>query len=402
VGEGVVFVGAASEYRWISFFLVLSLWPSMVAAVPSQANVAAERMAFNTAGSLASYVVNIAAVAISLLWGWDLLGIAVGVLAFRSVDCAIRLFLVWRLVRRFPAAALPADLKRKMTTFSGYSLTLMILNMIVWDRSDVIFLRALGHDTAQIAFFSVALSLIDKIQTIPSAFGSAANATILAQYGRDRRELPKVVSHALWYSFACSVPLLLGLAAISSQLVPFLYGARYVPAVPVLVAAALLAIPKCLAAPGWSIMEAHARQGFLVIWLILCAIVNVLLDVLLIPRFGAMGAAIANGIAQLLFTVGLIGRAHHLFGLNFRLADATRLLFGAGVMAIVVLAMASRFTVWWAMAVEAVVGTAIFVVCMRVAGVLRGDDRQRLLLLEAFLPAPLRSSFARMVLFVAP
>jgi O-antigen/teichoic acid export membrane protein len=341
-------------------------------------------------------------VAFSLLRGWDLLGIAVGILSYRSVDCAIRLFLVWRWVRRVPPAPLPADLKRSMTRFSGYSLALMLLNMIVWDRSDVIFLRALGHDTAQIAFFSVALGLIEKIQTIPSAFGSAANATILAQYGRDRRELPKVVSHALWYSFACSVPLLLGLAAMSSQLVPFLYGARYLPAVPVLAVAALLAIPKCLAAPGWSIMEANARQGFLVVWLIICAAVNVLLDVLLIPRFGAMGAAMANGAAQMLLPLGLIWRAHFLFGLNFRLADGARLLLSAGAMAAVVLAIASRFDAWWLMAVEVVLGTAVFVVCMRLAGVLRRDDRQRLLQLKTFLPQSWRASFAWVVLFVAP
>src|SRR5579863_6540333 len=53
VGQVVVCAGAAPEYRCISFFLVLSLWPGMVASVPSQASVAGERMAFNTVGSLA-------------------------------------------------------------------------------------------------------------------------------------------------------------------------------------------------------------------------------------------------------------------------------------------------------------------------------------------------------------
>lgn len=402
IGQVVVFVGAAPQYRWISFFLVLSLWPSMVASVPSMANVAAERMAFNTAGSLASHVVNVAAVTFSLLRGWDLFGIALGVLAYRSVDCIIKLILVTRWVRKFPVVALPADVKHKMTTFSGYSLALMILNMIVWDRSDIIFLRIFGRDASQIAFFSVAFGLIEKIQTIPSAFGNAAHATILAQYGRDQRELPKVVSNALWYSFAVSVPVLLGLAAISSQLMPFLYGAKYTPAIPVLAVAALLAVPKCLAFPAWGIMEANAKQGFLVIWLIVCAVVNIALDVLLIPRFGAMGAAIANGIAQMLLPLGLIWRAHQLFGLSFRWADAARLLVSAGVMGVAVMTIASRFSSWWAMPVEILVGAAVFTLCARLARALRGDDRKRLLLLETLLPAPLRSSFTRVVLFVAP
>jgi O-antigen/teichoic acid export membrane protein len=402
LGLVVVLTFAKPEYPWITAFLVLSLWPSMVGSIPSQANVAAQRMAFNTAGSVASYAVNIAAVAISLLAGWDLLGISIGILAYRLVDCGIRLLLVRRWLGQVASTSLPSDLKRRMTTFSGYNLALMLLNAIVWDRSDVVFLRILGNDTAQIAFFSVALGLIDRIQAIPTAFGSAANASILAQYGRDRTQLPKLASSALWYSFACSLPLLVGMAAMSPQLIPALYGSQYLPAVPVLAVVALFAIPKSLAYPAWSLMEAEARQGFLVFWLVICAIVNVLLDLLLIPNLGAMGAAIANGSAQALLPLGLIWRTHSLFGLDFRWTGVLRLLVSAGVMGAIVLAISANFSQWWAMPIEVGVGAAVFALTMRFTGTLRREDRERLLLLEPALPASLRASFARAVTFLAP
>jgi O-antigen/teichoic acid export membrane protein len=289
-----------------------------------------------------------------------------------------------------------------MTAFSGFNLILMILNMVVWDRSDVVFLRHLVRDPAQISFFSSAISLIDKIQAIPLAFGSATFATIQAQYGRDRRQLPQVASNALWYGFACSVPLLVGLAAMSSQVIPFLYGVKYLPAIPVLAVAAIFAIPKCLVAPTWSVMEAEVRQGFLIGWLIFCAIINIALDLILIPRLGAMGAAVANGTAQLLLPIGLVWRVHSLFGLKFPWGAAARLMISAGAMAAVVLAIASRFAAWWGMPIEFVFGTAAFVACMRLTRVLREDDRQRLLLLETLLPARLRSSFTRTIRFLAP
>lgn len=402
VGLPAALWGAPPEYKWISFFLVLSLWPSMMASIPSQANMAGERMAFNTAGSLASYLVNIATVTVSLLLGWNLLGIAIGVLAFRAVDGAIRLFLVHRWLGGVRAVALPIEVKRKMTTYSGFNLILMILNMIVWDRSDMVFLRHLVRDTAQISFFSAAINLIDRVQAIPAAFGTAAFATIQAQFGRDRRQLSNVASNALWYSLVCSAPLLLGLAAMSAQIIPFLFGAKYMPAIPVLAVAAVFAIPKCFLAPVWSVMEAEAQQGFLIGWLIVCVVINVGLDILLIPRLEAMGAAIANGMAQLVLPLGVVWRVHSLFGLKFRLGAAARLLLSAGLMAAVVLAIGSWFAAWWGMAIEVVLGATVFAVCMRFAGVLRGDDRQRLLLLEASFPAPLRSSFAWIVLFVAP
>jgi O-antigen/teichoic acid export membrane protein len=402
VGLAVVLWGAIPQYRWIAFFLVLSLWPSMMASIPSQANVAGERMAFNTYGSLASYVVNIAAVTVSLVMGWDLFGIAVGVFAFRAVDCGLRLIFVHRWLGGTAAGPLPAELKRKMTTFSGYGLALNILYMIVWDRSDMIFLRNLVRDTAQIAFFSVAMGLIEKVLTIPTAFGNAAFATIQAQYGRNRLDMPRVTSHALWYSFAFSVPLLLGIAAISRQLIPFMYGAKYLPAIPVLFIAAVLAVPKSLASPAWSAMEAEFQQRFLLIWLIICAIANMGLDILLIPHMGAVGAAIANGLAQLLLPAGLIWRAHTLFGLDFHLAQVGKLLLSSFVMGAAVMAISLRSHAWWALLGEVAVGAVVFVVCARFTGAFSDEDRERILPLGSRLPARVRFWFQRIVIFLAP
>ncbi|HEX5431350.1 MAG TPA: polysaccharide biosynthesis C-terminal domain-containing protein [Bryobacteraceae bacterium] len=400
-GLGLVLWGAPEAYKWISFFLVLSLFPSMVASIPSQANVAAERMVLNTVGSMASYAINIAAVTLSLVLGWDLLGIAIGVCLFRAVDCAVRLLLVNRWLSGFARIPLPSELKRKMRTFSGYNLALMILNTIVWDRSDMFFLQKFGRDAAEISFFSAAVGLVEKVQLMPSAFGTAAFATIQAQFGRDRSELSKLASNALWYAFAFSMPLLLGLAVVGGQLLPLLYGSKYAPAVPVLTVAALLAIPKCLAAPAWSVMEAESRQGFLVVWLILCAIVNIAADILLIPARGAMGAAFANGIAQLLLVAGIVWRVHFLFGLNFRFGGTVKLLFSGIAMTGAVLAFPFGSKLW-TMPAKIILGVVVFAAIVHLTRAFGADDRERLLLLKSSLPARFRPSFVRLVCFLAP
>jgi len=64
-----VFVFADSQYRRSSVLLVLSMLPSMVTFVPSQANTAAENSALNTRGALAGAVIYVIAVAASLLLG---------------------------------------------------------------------------------------------------------------------------------------------------------------------------------------------------------------------------------------------------------------------------------------------------------------------------------------------
>src|SRR5579863_10685993 len=67
-------------YRVCSILLVLSMVPNMITFVPSQANSAAEDSALNTRGAFVGAIVYVVAVAASLLLGWNLIGIAAGVL----------------------------------------------------------------------------------------------------------------------------------------------------------------------------------------------------------------------------------------------------------------------------------------------------------------------------------
>ncbi|HXM94156.1 MAG TPA: hypothetical protein VOA64_07875, partial [Candidatus Dormibacteraeota bacterium] len=86
-----VFTIVDPEYRFCSALLVLSMVPNMITFVPSQANSAAEDSALNTRGSLVGAIVYVIAVAVSLLLGWNLVGIAAGVLLYRTAELAVKI-----------------------------------------------------------------------------------------------------------------------------------------------------------------------------------------------------------------------------------------------------------------------------------------------------------------------
>jgi O-antigen/teichoic acid export membrane protein len=401
LGLLVVLTVADPAYRTISVFLVLSMVPGMVVTIPASANMAAESMRANTIASLAGYLVQIVSVVLSLKLKWDLLGVAVGVLAFRFADCMIKLWSAWGWISKLPREPLPVAIRRKLINFSSYNMVLLILNMVVWDRSDIIFLKLFSKDLAQLSFYSVAINLTDKIRLLPNAVGTGMGANIQAQYGRNASRLPQITSAALWYTFLCGLPLMAGMAAMAAPVITLLYGHAYVPAIPVLVVAALFCIPKCYL-PAWNLLEALEKQRFLVVWMSSCGVLNIVLDIALIPRYGALGAAMANGIAQFVAIAGVILKAQIVCNIRFRVASAARASLAAVLMIATVVAVSKLWSGWAFLPLEVLLGAGVFLVTLRVTSAFDSQDRERLLSLQRLVPAPFRGMFGQSVLFLIP
>jgi O-antigen/teichoic acid export membrane protein len=369
--------------------------------IPAGANVAAENMRANSNASLAGCAVNITAVALSLTLGWGLFGVAAGVFAYRCVDSSIKMWSALRWIKNLPKEGLPAAVREKLVKFSSYNLALLLLNMIVWDRSDVVFLKALSSDISQVSFYAVAFNLTEKIQMLPSAVAAAVGASIKAQYGRDASRLPQITSVATWYFFLFGLPLMTGLAVISGSVIPMLYGQRYLQAIPVLAVAALFAIPRCYM-PAWDLLQASEQQRFLTLWMIVCAVVNVALDIWLIPKHGALGAAFANGLAQLAAAMAVILGARSLCNVRFRMASYAKAAFCALLMAGAVGWLSTTWRGWVFLPLHIAAGALVFFLALRFASVFEVDDQSRLLSLRSFVPSALRGIYERAVAFLVP
>jgi O-antigen/teichoic acid export membrane protein len=404
VAAGLILVAVFVDpaYRFAAILLVGTMLPQMLSFIPSMANVGAEKVKANTRGAFAGTVAYLVVVALGLLLGWDLLGIACAVFVSRVVELAAKLIPVLGWVREIPAAALPSTLKKRMISFSRQNTILLILNLVVWDRSDMIFLRMLQADTRQLAFFSVAFSIVEKLFLAPQVLAAGVGVSQFSEYGRDRQRLLSMTTAAAKYVYLCGLPMLAGAAAIGGPVVNWLYGARYLPMASVFQMMAIFAIPRLVMLPAYNLLLATENQKPLVIWNCVCGAVNVLLDVTLIPRWGALGAAAANGIAQTLAGVGvwvIVGRR---FSIQLDAAFFTKLTAVCAAMFAVVLMVVSRLPSVPAVAAGTGAGIAIFVLGLRLASVLAAEDRARLLTLERPLPAGLRTLFRGFILFIAP
>lgn len=403
LGVLAVFTIGAAECRAYSAILVLSIIPNMVAFIPSQANNAAENAARNACATFVSAIAYMVLVGVSLVRGWDLIGVAAALLVCRVVELIIKLVPVMRSMANVAVVPLPQDVRRRMFSFSRMSTGLMLLQIIVWDRSDIIFLKVLQPDIRQVAFFSVCFSVADRLMRVPQTFGSALSTTQMAEYGRDKQRMFRMTGQAALYVLMGALPILAGLAAIGSPLIRVVYGSQYLPAIPVFIVVALFFIPKAVLSPAQTMLYSAEDLAFLLKWGCLAGSINIALDVALIPSHGAMGAAFANGIAQTLAAAGIWCRVVFRYQVQLNTAALLRLLAAALAMVLVVSAIVlMSFAPVVKLAIATPVGAITFIIAVRAMAVLEDEDRKRLLLAASSVPGSLRVWCNRLIDLLVP
>ena len=398
----ILFTFGDPAQRIPSSLQILSVLPMMVGQIATQANLASENMRANVPSSIISNVLFAALTIVSLVVGWDLVGIAAAMLLSRILEMVMRTGAALRWVRRLPSQRLTPELTLRMRTFALQQTYVLLLAVVIWNKSDVLFLKLLSTDIRQVAFFSVAFNLVDRVVQLPDIFASAMSTSLLAQHGRDSTRLPAMAADAARYMFLLSMPLLFGLFLISRPLLHVLYGHRYAEAGSALAIASVLAIVRPMVQPMDAMFRATGRQTPMLFWATTCATINVLADVLLIPSMGAAGAATANGIGQASLVAGywIIGSLWFETKLNW--SSLSKIVVSGLVMAAPVLVFVRLLPPFVAVPAAILGGALAYCAGLRLTGALSPTDGDRLVKLSAMTPRVLRPTVARTVQFLVP
>jgi hypothetical protein len=252
--------------------------------------------------------------------GWSLVGLAGAQLASKTCDCTVR----WVLTkRRLPsylrvmgpqdhpsreALRLPPGLAREIAKFWRESTVLVLLAIVVWNRSEMIFLKRFC-DIRQVAFYSVAFGLSLFPAGLVGPFSRAAAVSVFAEQGRSAKAGRQVANLYWRYLVLLLLPACLGLAVLSGPLVRILYGVQYHQAAPVLMLAAAFSMFAPLANPATSLVTAAGGQGRIVVGGLVAAVATLALDYWLVRYHAAIGGALANGLGQVISTIIIIAIA---------------------------------------------------------------------------------------------
>jgi O-antigen/teichoic acid export membrane protein len=396
-----VLTHAVGEYKLASVLIVLSIWPAMVNSISAQANVATEDLLTNLPPSVLSILTYFVLIILTVVLKWGVIGIGASQLSMRAVDFLLRLFPTFKRVLGWEATHLyPRELRTRMTSFAWQSVVSMTVALIVWNRSEVILLKNLCADIRQVAYYSVAFSMSDMLLFGATIFGSATAATIFAQYGRDKSRLPEISSAAFRYLALTSTPLHFIATALAAPALLFVYGHQYAGAAMVATVAPLLCMPKAFAGPVQSLLESNEQQRYVIMATVVAGIVDISVAWSLIPTYGAVGACIGSGAAQVT-AVGIMWA----IGIRLYKVKLPWLLMAKIAFISVLAALTAHFIAVRLSPLLAILcggGAALIVLfgLVYLMHVLEPEDRFRLGTLAGMLPRPLAGPVDRILLLL--
>ena len=397
---GVLLLGKP-EYRIMSCILIVGITPGVMSWVPAEANNAFEDVAKNTSSAFGYLVTYGSVIFLSLFFHWDLIGIASATLVGRTVEVMLRSFPLRAKLKKIPLEAIDTAVKLRIRRFCLQAMGLQLLVSVVWDRSEMLFL---GHYSTleQIAFYSISFGLANNLLLIPRTFGAATGITLMTESVRDATRVDSIVKNATRYLLLVVFPVHLGAAAVTKAAIRFAYGPSYVGAVPVLMIASILAIPRGFQEIAEVLVRTADRQKQLLYWLAVTGFLNMGIDWLLIPRYGAVGAAWGNGLSQAIGIAGVWVLARRLYHFGFPVGAALRLLLSAAIMAGIAFYIGRLIPGMAGFTVAILVAVPIYLGMVKLTGGLEASDRLRLAPIGSRLPGPARKAYLATIAFVTP
>lgn len=290
-------VVAPSAERWPFFLIVCAQLVSSLTEFLNHVYRGLSRSDVEASLNLAHRLATVAAV--GLLAGWPTLGtLALALVVPASAVLAVSAAFAVRLSARVTVEA-PGEVTRRSGRFASdvWPIGVGIVLSALYFRLDLFFVEH-WHGLEAVARYNAVFRLVEALRLFPAA--ALAVVFPLLCRARDVRPLARLGGGLL----AAGVVAAIAVAGPANWLVILFYGADYAAAVPAL-RVLLLAVPLFFLnyalthqLIGWDRQGAYARVTAAAL------VVNVGLNLALVPRFGSIGAGWATVATEVVVTAG--------------------------------------------------------------------------------------------------
>jgi O-antigen/teichoic acid export membrane protein len=157
---------------------------------------------------------------------------------------------------------------------------------------------------ASVGVYAVAYKFTYAFQFLPLAFVGVLYPTMSSLVDQPK-ELNKVLLQAEWYLSLLATPIVFGIFALAPEIIDMFYGQGFSAAAPVLSVLIFALVFIFLDFPIGSLLNAIGKQAWKTSFMGLAMIVNVVGNLILVPIYGILGAAITALITfTFLFSMG--------------------------------------------------------------------------------------------------
>ena len=219
----------------------------------------------------------------------------------------------------------PQSERRKMIRFAGVSSLNLFITLIVFQRTEVFFL-AHYSTTTQVAIYSIPFSIVSALILIPRAIGTMLTPAVATLWGAGQMDRIRT-----GFARANRIMLLLLIVITSFTLtvapnaIQLVYGEEFAASGTIMSILTITVPFVPLAALSSGMLVGIGRQWVLTIVGLVAVVTNLGLDWLLIPRYAAVGAAIADSTAQVVGSIPLFLYAVWVIGgITYHVANLVR------------------------------------------------------------------------------
>lgn len=371
-------------------------------AVPSAMLIGVQRWRDATIVGLVTGTVSLPATIAVLALGGGITGIFAVEAAVAAGNLAFTTILARRAGRRLGAQPRrDPTLRRLVARYAAWSTLSVVLSLIVFRRSEFFFLDVWSTDS-EIALYSIAFAAINGLVLLFESVAAALLPAIATLHGAGASD--RIVSgyrRSVRLMLLIALPTTAAVLVFGPEAVRLVYGDDYRGTAPVLrVMTVVLPVIPLMSAGNALLI------GMAYLWPVLAAggvaaAVNVGLALLLIPRYDAVGAAVANAGAQVVVALIVVGLCARILG--------RQPIDGARTVRTAIASALSGLAAWGLVALVAGVlgallgllaGIAAFMVAGRLLRVLAREDADWLL--EVTGRSPLTRAMAPLLGFLAP
>ncbi|RZN35106.1 MAG: flippase [Methanosarcinales archaeon] len=250
-----------------------------------------EKMKYESYITILSNVVKVSLGLLILFLGYGLLEISLVFLLSGIFDLLIS-FLVCE--KRFvkPRMELDTDFW-KSTITSALPLGLLTMLGLICVKIDTLML-AMMKGVVVVGWYNAAYNLVLGFRPIPHIFMNALFPLMAHYYVSSEKSLRIGYERSFKYLFVLGLPIAAGISLLSGEIIFLIYGEQFSHSVVALRILAWDVLLLSICAPVSFMLVFMDRQNQMAIIVGVCALLNIVLNLALIPRFSYVGAGIAT------------------------------------------------------------------------------------------------------------
>ena len=239
-------------------------------------------------------------------------------------------------------------------------------------QTDTILLSVFRSE-AEIGWYGAATTITFSLLMLAQAYRFSVYP-LMTRYAQHAPDKLVILFHkSMHYTTMIAMPLVAGGIILAQPIVLFVYGTKFAPTAAILQSLIVSLLFVFWAEPCNRVMLVYDRQRVMLIFLAISASTNVMLNIMLIPRLGAVGSGIARSCsAMIYFSLNYLYIVRRLMRAD-RLSGVARIAFSTGVMAMVSLSIIS-----YPILVNIGLSIGVYLVALWITRAIPVDDRRLL------------------------